>query len=60
MQEEAKHEVALMHHEKENQKKPKDASGIIKNKRKRKSGWKEGLHVTKKKKVGLQVVENNL
>ncbi|XP_016651269.1 PREDICTED: uncharacterized protein LOC103338387 isoform X2 [Prunus mume] len=49
-EEEAKHEVALTHHEKANQKKPKNASGIIKNKRKRKSGWKEGLHVTKKKK----------
>ncbi|KAI5330015.1 hypothetical protein L3X38_029412 [Prunus dulcis] len=59
-EEEAKHEVAFMHHEKANQTKPKNASGIIKNKRKRKSGWKEGLHVTKKKKVGLQVVENNL
>ncbi|BBN67812.1 hypothetical protein Prudu_193S000200, partial [Prunus dulcis] len=53
-EEEAKHEVAFMHHEKANQTKPKNASGIIKNKRKRKSGWKEGLHVTKKKKVGLQ------
>ncbi|CAB4280971.1 unnamed protein product [Prunus armeniaca] len=52
-EEEAKHEVALMHHEKANQKKPKNASGIIKNKRKRKSGWKEGLHVTKKKEGGI-------
>ncbi|XP_021823595.1 uncharacterized protein LOC110764862 [Prunus avium] len=50
---EAKHEVAFMHHEKANQKKPKNANGIIKNKRKRKGGWKEGLHVTKKKKGGL-------
>ncbi|XP_016651270.1 PREDICTED: uncharacterized protein LOC107881610 [Prunus mume] len=57
---EAKHEVAFTHHEKANQNKRKNANGIIKNKRKRKGGWKEGSHVTKKKKVGLQVVENNL